>query len=361
MERTGFSDLPLHYGKAPSWLFQRMVKLSKNITQAIVFEYGEKEFLKRLSNPFWFQAFGCVLGFDWHSSGLTTTVTGALKEALSPETGICVAGGKGKASRTTLFQIEKAAETVSLSENKLKKLKHASRMSAKIDNTCVQDGYKLYHHVIFFTEKGEWCVVQQGLNPEERYARRYHWFSENMNSWVNEPHTGIVCDKKGKRVLDLTAKESKDTRKTSVDLVKEKPEKLLTLLSFQTTLDFPFLKLPKTHEIREMRKINIETLRKAYEFQPENYEELVSLKGIGPKTIRALALISELIYGDAPSWKDPAKFSFSHGGKDRIPYPVDKETYDKSIEILETGIQEAKIRSRERLQALKRLKDFIKF
>lgn len=359
MRKTGVSDLPLHYGKAPPWLFQRMVKLGKAITQAIVFEFGSIEFLRRISDPYWFQAFGCVLGFDWHSSGLTTTVTGALKEGINPEeTGIGICGGKGKTSKTTLKQIENLGETLSLSENKIQRLQYASRLSAKVDTSCIQDGYQLYHHVIFFTEKGEWCVVQQGLNPDTRYARRYHWLFEGVESFVEEPHTGIAFQRKESKVLDMTAKESKEARKISVDLVKERPEKIFSLLSKQKTL--LTLNLPRIHEIPEMEKINIETLKKAYEFQPKNYEELVSLQGLGPKTIRALALISEVIYGKPPSWKDPARFSFAHGGKDRIPYPVDKNTYDKSIEILETGIQEAKLGNNEKLQALRRLNDFLK-
>ena len=363
MKKTGISDLPLHYGRAPPWLFQRMVKLGKAITQAIILEYGAKEFLRRISDPYWFQAFGCVLGFDWHSSGLTTTLTGALKEGIDPEeTGLAVCGGKGKTSRKTLTEIERTADVISLSTKKIERLQHASRLSAKIDTAAVQDGYQLYHHVIIFTEKGHWSVVQQGLNPENRYARRYHWLSYDVKSFVEEPHAGIVCDRKEKQVLDMTSKQSSGARKASLDIVKEKPERILTLAG-QSNLECflnrtRMLSLPENHIIKDMKRINLETLRRAYEVQPESYEKLLSVKGVGPKTIRALALISQLVYGEKPSWEDPVKFSFAHGGKDRIPYPVDKETYDKSIEVLETGIMEAKIGNKEKVHLLKKLKDF---
>ena len=365
--RTGITNLPLHYGKAPKWLFERMVKLSKAITIVIVNEYGQKEFLKRLSDPFWFQAFGCVLGFDWHSSGLTTTVLGALKEGMKEnDFGIGVCGGKGKTSRKTLEEIEKMGDRFSLSDKKINELKYSSKMSAKIDNTALQDGYNLYHHSFIFTERGYWCVIQQGLNPQNQYARRYHWLSDDIKSFVDEPHKAICCDKKEKGVLNMVAKESEEARRISVDLVKENPEKINKFFNNQTCLQEFFghrikkLHMPSSHFIINMKKINLVTLQKAYEIQPKNYEELLSIKGMGPKTIRALALISDLIYGEPPSWEDPVKFSFSHGGKDGIPYPVDKKTYDKSIEILERGIEEAKLGKKEKLNAIKRLENFIK-
>jgi len=196
MGRTGISELPLHWGKAPPWLFKRMVSLSGEIAEIIVREYGQDEFLRRLSDPFWFQAFGCVLGFDWHSSGLTTTVTGALKEAIKPEKlGIAIAGGKGKTSRKAPEEIEKLGEEFSLSSTKIQRLQYSSRMTAKVDNTAIQNGYQLYHHVLVFTESGAWAVIQQGMNPENHYARRYHWFSNGSIDFVNEPHSGISCDK----------------------------------------------------------------------------------------------------------------------------------------------------------------------
>ena len=361
--KTGTADLPLHTGHCPKWLFEKMVKLSGAIAEAIVLEFGKDEFLRRLSNPYFFQSLGCVIGFDWHSSGLTTTVCGALKEAIKPEDlGIAILGGKGKASRKTPQEIENLSEIFSLKTKTLEKLKYASKMSAKVDNTAIQDGYQLYHHVFIVSEEGKWAVIQQGMSNETNYARRYHWLSENVRSYVNEPHTAICCDFRKNKTLNMTAKESEESRKASVDIVKDNPkhiEKFFTRQKKLTDYSLRSLKMQKSHFIINMNRINMETLRKAYEIQPKNYEELLSIKGIGPKTIRALALIGQIVYGAEPSWKDPAKFSFAHGGKDRIPYPVDKKTYEKSIEILKIGIQEAKIGNREKIAAIKRLGNFL--
>ncbi len=366
MLKTGTTNLPLHGGKAPRWLFKRMVKLSGSIAEVIVDEYSQTEFLKRLSDPYWFQAFGCVLGFDWHSSGLTTTLTGALKEGIdSQEIGIAVCGGKGKMSRKSPIEITKKGELFSLGTKRIERLKYSSRISAKVDNAALQDGYNLYHHAFFFDEKGNWTVVQQGMNPGNKYARRYHWFSESIESFVEEPHTAICSDGKERIVLDMTSQKSRDSRKVSIDLVNDNPEKLKRYFTKQLTLsEFSqqkTLNMPRTHFIMNMEKRNIETLKRVYEFQPRNYEELLSIKDVGPKTIRALALVSEIVYGKPPSWKDPAKYAFAHGGKDGIPYPVDRESYDKSIEMLHTAIEEAKIGNKERLNALKRLNNFVKF
>lgn len=366
--RTGTVDLPLHGGKAPRWLFARMVGLAEGITEAIVYEYGQDEFLRRLSDPYWFQALACVLGFDWHSSGTTTTTCGALKMAIKPEEhGIALAGGKGKTSRKTLSQIEESSQTFSLSSKVVEKLKYSSRIAAKVDNSCVQDGYQLYHHCFVFTEKGDWTVIQQGM--EESYARRYHWLSSNVTDYVNEPQSAICCDEKKNRTLNMVASESKETREVSVDLVKDNPDHLRRYFrpAKQHRLDdFLVTKkedfgMPAHHPVlgMDLTPMGWKTLKNAYELQPKNYEELISLKGMGPKTIRALALISELVYGTGPSWKDPVKYSFAHGGKDGFPYPVDRETYDKSIEVLKNAIEEAKIDRDERYKALKRLHVFI--
>jgi hypothetical protein len=367
MKRTGVSDLPLHGGRAPPWLFRRMVKLAGGITGVIVDEYSQEEFLRRLSDPFWFQAFGCVLGFDWHSSGLTTTVTGSLKEALKAEEPVLiVCGGKGKTSRKTPAEIEKHSEAFNLSTKKIETLKRSSRMSAKVDNTALQDGYNLYHHAFVFTEKGSWSVIQQGMNPANRYARRYHWLSDNVKSFVEEPHNAICCNKTEEEALNMVSKRSEDTRKISVDLVKEDPLKLQKYFGRQTLLQQfignkpEYLRMPRSHYIINMSKRNLETLKKAGEFRPENYEEFLAIKGIGPKSVRALALISELIYGKPPSWKDPVKFSFSHGGKDGVPYPVERETMDKSIGVLKTGIEGAKLGNKEKLNAIRRLNWFVR-
>ncbi|MEM2917909.1 MAG: DUF763 domain-containing protein [Candidatus Altiarchaeota archaeon] len=361
MQKTGIANLPLHYGKAPKWLFQRMVELSAKISEIIIYEYSQEEFLKRLSDPYWFQAFSCVLGYDWHSSGTTTVTCGALKEALKKENlGVAVCGGKGRISRKTPDEIILNAENFSLSTEKINKLKYASKMAAKVDNCCIQDGYQLYHHSFFFDEKGNWAVVQQGMN--DNFARRYHWLSSDLGSFVNEPHTAICCERKEKDVLDMTAKNSEEARKISVDLVNENPEKLLKFSGKQKTLScYEELTMPRHHEIYriDLKKQDIEALKKAYEIQPKNYEELVSLQGIGAKRIRALALISELIYGAKPSWQDPVKFSFSHGGKDGYPFPVKRKIYDKSISTLKEAIEQAKIGNKEKLYAIKRLNEFL--
>ena len=365
MRKTGVADLPLHYGRCPRWLFDRMTKLSGAITEVIIHEYSRDEFLKRVSDPLWFQAFGCVLGFDWHSSGVTTTVLGAMKVAIKPEgLGIAVLGGKGRASRKTQRELEGLGDAFSLPSRKIEGLKYASRMAAKVDNTAIQDSYQLYHHSFLVSEDGKWTVIEQGMNPKNRYARRYHWLSEGVESFVNEPHEGIVCDRKEDNVLNMVAGESDETRRISVDLVKDNPTRLRRYLTGQSTLgDFAGqikrLHMPRSHYIINMDKRNLETLQRVHEFQPENYEELLSIGGVGPKSVRALALISDLVYGKPASWQDPVKFSFSHGGKDGVPYKLDKPTMDKSIEVLRTGIEQAKLGSSERLQAIKRLEGFM--
>ncbi len=360
MQKTGAVNLPLHGGKAPRWLFERMVKLSGAITEVILYEYGQEEFLKRISNPYWFQAFGCVLGFDWHSSGVTTTTCGALKMAVNPqEHGIFVAGGKGRTSRKTPEEIEKAVDLFSLSSKKIDELKYSSRMSAKVDNSCVQDNYQLYHHIFIFTEKSKWVVVQQGMN--DSHARRYHWMSDNVESFVEEPHSAICCDR-AENALDMTSKENKEARKISVDLVKDGPvhlEKYLTKKPNKSLMEFS---MPEHHWIKDIDvgKQGMKVLQRAYELQPDNYEELVSLKGMGPKRIRALALISDLVYGSGLSWKDPVKYSFAHGGKDGTPYPVNRQVYDSSIKMLKDSLENAKLNNKERLGAIRRLNTYIK-
>lgn len=362
MKRTGIANLPLHYGKCPKWLFERMVKLSEAISEAIILEYSQDEFLRRLSDPNWFQAFGCVLGFDFHSSGLTTTVLGAMKTSIKPtELGIAVLGGKGKASRKTQREVECLGDVFSLSSKKLVELKYSSRMAAKVDSTCIQAGYNLYQHNFLVSEGGKWVVIQQGLNPNNRYARRYHWMSDNVSSFVQEPHSGIISDSVEKHVLNMTSKDSEDARKQSVDLINDDPKMLRKYISGQSNLlDFTgqkpkVLNMQMSHFITNMNKKNLETLQKAHEIHPSNYEELLSIQGIGPKTVRSLALISEIIYGASPSWEDPVKFSFCVGGKDKIPYVISKSHYSENIEILQTALRNAKLGDTEKLKALKRL------
>ncbi len=360
MQKTGIVNLPLHGGKAPPWLFRRMVKLSGAITEVLIYEFGKNEFIRRIANPFWFQALACTIGFDWHSSGTTTTTLGALKEVLNKSNlGIKIAGGKGAISRKAPKEIERFAEEFDMSTNKIKRLIYSSKMSAKVDNSCIQDKYQLYHHCFVFSEDGKWAVIQQGMY--ERYARRYHWLSDNINSFVNEPHDAICCDRKENKVLDMTANESEEVRNISVDIVRDNPkhiEKYLKEPEQKTLQSFETLSFRPRHSIINQEKINIEMLKKTYELQPRNYEELVSIKGIGPKTIRSLALISELIYGKRASWKDPVKFSFAHGGKDGYPYKISRRHYDKSISILRSAIENAKIGMKDRLYAIRRLNKF---
>jgi hypothetical protein len=332
-----------------------MVSLSREIVRVLVEEYGPGEVLSRVSDPHWFQAFGCVLGFDWHSSGLTTTTTGALKEAVKgreADLGLFVAGGKGVASRKTPAEIMAHGERHTIARP-ADDLVYASKLSAKVDNTAVQDGYQLYHHAFFFAPSGEWAVVQQGMNDATGYARRYHWLSTGVEDFVNEPHAAICSQRRGQLVLNLVAEESEEARRASALLAAEPPDKLAGELRKAQELE-----LPARHHIiaGDLRPESLErTLAKAYEQPPGDFEGLLATPGVGPKTIRALALIADLIYGAKASVRDPATFSFAHGGKDGIPYPVDRPTYDRSIEVLRQAVDRAKIEDREKLAALKRL------
>jgi hypothetical protein len=353
--RRGIAHLPLHYGNAPSWLFKRMTLLAREITCVLVAEFGPDEMLHRLSDPFWFQAFGCLLGFDWHSSGLTTTVCGAIKEGLrglEGETEIFVAGGKGKVSRNTPLEIEKHCERFSMNPTSLV---YASRMSAKVDSSALQDGYQLYHHAFFFTLQGRWCVIQQGMNPATRYARRYHWLAEGVKDFVCEPHQAICCDYRGS-VLNLVAQESQGTRDAVGALSKEDPDKVITEAKRIERLDLPRRHFIQFNDLNTKRLYQI--LLKTYERGTTGFEGVLETPGVGPKTIRALTLIAELVYGEKPSFRDPVRFSFAHGGKDGHPYPVDREVYDRSIELLKRGLWASKIGHGDKLKAMKRLKAF---
>jgi len=354
--RTGVAYLPLHSGKAPSWLFQRMKKLAREITLLIVDLYGAEEMLRRLSDPFWFQAFGCVLGFDWHSSGVTTTVCGALKEGLKgieKEIGLYVAGGKGKVSRRTPIEIETICDQESINGIPLI---YASRMSAKVDSAAIQDGYQIYHHTFLFTRRGRWAVIQQGMNEINRFARRYHWLGEGVKDFVCEPHWAVCCDER-REGLNLVALESAMSRSAIEALAMEKPEFLI-----QEGKKAIELHLSKEHSI-PMEEIQLERLEKKfihiYEHSPKNFEELLGLEGIGPQTLRALSLIAELVHGAKPSFKDPTRYSFAHGGKDGHPYPVDRKVYDQSIEILKQAIEKSRLGERDKIEALLRMRDFM--
>ncbi len=355
MQRTGMADLPLHGGHAPRWLFARMVRLSRALVEVIAIEFGVNEFLRRLADPYWFQAFGCVLGFDWHSSGLTTTVCGALKEALAPlsaDLGLFVCGGKARASRRTPEEILFWLEKCGLSQ-KLSTLVDKSKLAAKVDNTALQDGYQLYHHCFFFTKTGAWAVIQQGMNEKNAYARRYHWLGERVQKMTCEPHSGIASQRKEKEILNLVAKESEKAQETIVSLVKEEPLKVLKEIE-----KAEHLVLPQRHALTEadlkprgLKKV----LLKTYENPPQDFEALLRVEGLGPKNLRALALLSELIYNVPVSRKDPARYAFAHGGKDGHPYPVNRKVYDKSIAYLEDLLSKARLEYSEKMKAFRRL------
>ncbi len=351
--KTGTADLPLHGGKAPAWLFQRMVKLGGEITAAVITEFGPKDMLRRLSDPYWFQALGCVLGFDWHSSGVTTTVCGALKMGIrgrEKELGFYVAGGKGRASRKTPEELETIGERLALDPAPLIR---ASRMSAKVDTSGVQDGYQLYHHSFFMTSKGDWAVVQQGMNEANRYARRYHWLSHDDMDFVCEPHAAICCDHRGS-VLNLVASESGVAREAIADIASNlHPDRLMHHLKSLSDLELPARHHVEVSDIHPERMAKI--FLKTYERSPQSFQELIGLEGVGAKTVRALALVAEVVYGAQSSFGDPARFSYAHGGKDGHPYPVDRSTYDRTITVLERAVRKARLGDRDELAALRRL------
>lgn len=353
MRQTGTAQLPLHRGKAPAWLFQRMVKLAREIVRLIIEDHGPEEILRRISDPYWFQSLGCVLGFDWHSSGVTTTVCGALKEGLrgtEKDLGLIIAGGKGATSRKTPSEILDAGQKYSLRADP-ERLVYLSRLTAKIDNNAIQDGFQLYHHNFFFTLEGSWAVIQQGMN--KRFARRYHWCSESIESLTVDPHAAICSNLQLERTLNLVTSESVPAQTVITELSREQPEKLVRELR-----KLQALSLPAHHEIRaeDLHPESIEKiLLKTYEAKANDFQTLLGMAGVGAKTLRALALIAEITYGTPASWKDPAKFSFAHGGKDSHPYPVNRKGYDRSIEILRQTVERAKIERSEKENSLKRL------
>jgi len=359
--RTGTANLPLHGGKAPYWLFTRMTKLSREIISLMVAEFGTAQVLARISDPYWFQSLGCVLGFDWHSSGVTTTVCGAIKEGLKGlegELGLFVAGGKGRFSRKTPDEIREYGERYALPKD-VEALVYASRMSAKVDSAAVQDGYQLYHHVFIFDKDGRWAVVQQGMNDDNGWARRYHWLSESLSDFVCEPHAAVCSDSHGDVVLNMVAREAEDSRRLAASLASERPENLVKEIQRMQELT-----LPKHHAvlISDINPKSIEKiLIKTYERKPEDFQKLLELQGVGPKTLRALALIADLVYGAPMSIRDPATYSFAHGGKDGHPYPVDRKTFDRSIEIIKRAVESAKVGHSEKAQAIRRLSRFYAF
>ncbi len=357
MKLNGIMDLPLHSGKAPQWLMQRMKKLAKEISKSIIELYGEKRFLELISDPLWFQSLGNVLGFDWHSSGLTTTVVAALKSINQLDYEVKIAGGKGKAK-----EIPKEIEMLSeKNDADAERIKYYSKIAAKIDNALVQDDYNIYLHSIAFTKK-HWVVVQQGM--KESYARRYHWKSFSKPAKITiEPHNGII-DKKATEVLDLTSRKNEIHQKTSVDIVNDNPKHIFKYFSnkpkdmIQKTLtEFSYYRMPSHHYITsiDLDKRTKDALLRAYEIKPKDYEELIGIKGIGKKALRALALVSELITAKPLKYRNPVKYSFAHGGKDGTPFPVNKRIYDKTIKTLKEIIDNVKLEKREKEKILKRL------
>jgi uncharacterized protein len=352
--RTGSANLPLHGGRAPAYLFSRMKQLAPEIVQLIVQEHGRDAFLQRISDPFWFQAFGCVLGFDWHSSGVTTTVCGALKEGLAPrsdELGIYVAGGKGKTSLRTPTELHVIGEHLGIDGDALA---YNSRMAAKVDSAAVQDGFGIYHHTFVVTKESKWAVVQQGMRAHEGIARRYHWLGERVDDFVCEPHAAVASDVREQTVLNFVAQESTPARGAVTALARETPARVDQEIARIITMQ-----LPMRHWVDIKRDINPAHLRKVmittYEAAPANFEALLALKGVGPAALRALALVAEVVHGTPTSLRDPARFSFAHGGKDGHPFPVDRATYDHSIDWLREATARAKIGDSERVRALKRL------
>ena len=368
--RTGIATVPLDYGRCPRWLFERMRRLGRGITAAIVEEFGPEEFLRRLSDPVWFQSLGCVMGFDWNSSGLTVTTLGALKDGLfdlQDNLGVFICGGK-KESRETPKEIE--AYGISRQLDFAPKLIYASKMAAKVDSSLIQAGYQIYQHNFIFTKSGHWAVIQQGMNAENQTARRYHWASTGLRQlqgrpdFIEEPHIGIVSAYKSKP-LNLTAKTSNQNRTISLDLIKEDPEQVvkeLDLIQTKRSKNLTEMVLPDKefhwHPVAE-EKFDLKRLAKAVNFmneqKPDDFEKMLSLKGVGPKTIRALSLVAEVIYGAKPSYEDPARYTFSVGGKDGTPYPVDRKTYDKLLTVMDKGIKRSLISLREKDQARQRL------
>lgn len=332
-------DLPLHSGKCPPWLFEKMVRLSRSILLIIYQEFGKKELLKRLSDPLWFQAFGCLLGFDWHSSGLTTTVGGAIKRGLEPlfqELGLFICGGKGRSALNTPVEIEKWAWRAGLSSEK-QSLITLSRLVARIDNNALQDGFQLYFHLFVFTSEGDWAVIQQGMDEITQYARRYHWASYGTEDLLNDPHKGIISPVKRKEVLNLVSRDSEEARRGIIALLKESPEAILREITPLFHGTFPQRHSLNTGDIlaKNLRKVLIST----YERPPADFKELLLRPGFGAKALRALTLTAELIYNVRACREDPVLFAYAHGGKDGHPYRIDRKLYERTIQELEAILQ----------------------
>ncbi len=349
MRQSGHADLPLHYGKVPPWLANRMAKLGRAILESIVLEYGKSEVIQRLSDPMWFQSLGCVLGMDWHSSGITTSVMGALKKSINPiskDLGIYICGGRGKHSRKTPQELIQVGERTGFDGNHLAR---CSRLSAKVDSTAIQDGFQIYLHNFVVTDEGEWAVIQQGLNDKTGYARRYHWHSKDLDSFIDDPHSFIYGKNQG-LILNLTDTTADHTRNAVLDISTTHPDRVQN--------EIKKLILPAHHDVRlenvDMKRLG-SVVAFAYENDIQDFENLLLTKGLGPRTLQSLTLVSEVIYGTPSRFKDPARFSFAHGGKDGHPFPVPTFVYDKVIDTFDRSIQRAKLGITDKKEALKSL------
>jgi uncharacterized protein len=349
MKRSGYADLPLHYGHVPAWLSQKMSSLGGAIIECIISDYGTQEVLRRLSNPFWFQALGCVLGMDWHSSGITTSVMGALKKALnlrSMELGLFICGGRGKHSRNTPHELLSVAERTGLDGDYLVR---CSRLSARVDNNAIQDGFQIYLHTFVVDREGRWSVIQQGLNDSTGLARRYHWHSSDIKSFVEEPHTFIIGENQ-RSILNMVDRGAVKARNAVVNIATENPERMMP--------EIKKIILPRHHDVKKedvnLRRLGA-VLALAYSNKPPDFESLLLTEGLGPRTLQSLALVSEVIYGTPIRFTDPARFSFAHGGKDGHPAPVPLNIYDETISFLKNALNRARIGYSDRKDALKKL------
>src|SRR5215475_9719686 len=354
MKRSGFADLPLHSGQVPQWLAERMTKLGAAIAETVVRDYGASAFLSRLSDPFWFQALGAVMGMDWHSSGITTSVMGALKRGLAPradELGVYVCGGRGRFSRNTPQELLNLAERRGFDGETLVR---TSRLTARVDNNAVADGFQIYLHSFVVTAQGEWAVVQQGLNDASGLARRYHWHSASVQDFVVQPHTGIVGENLG-TIMNLVDGAARPVQNAMLGLAREHPVKTLSAARH--------LRMPVHHAVAanniDLKRLGA-VLAVAYERRLHDFAELLLLENLGPRTLQSLALVAEVVHGTPCRFLDPARFSFAHGGKDRHPFPVPLKTFDESIAVLRRSLERAKAGESEKLDAMKRLDRFVR-
>jgi uncharacterized protein len=364
--RSGSADLPLHNGHVPKWLADRMTRLGAVIAQTVIHHYGRDEFLRRLSHPFWFQSFGAVMGMDWHSSGITTSVLGALKRGLGPlqgELGLHVCGGRGKHLRRTPDELVTIGDRIGFDGARLA---GASRLIAKVDSAAVQDGFELYLHGFIVADDGHWVVVQQGMNGALKQARRYHWLSEGLKSFVDEPHAAIEGHAQG-NIINLTDRRAEASREKQLELLATLgPDGITRELGEIKSLNaepspqpsLPFLVMPAHHDVRpadvHLRRL-YGALAAAAERGPADFPDLLLTPGVGARTVQALALVAEVVHGAPCRFSDPARFSLAHGGKDRHPFPVPTKVYDETIRVLKSAVAKAKLGQDEQLAALQRL------